>query len=525
MTLEWNRNLKPIGFALIFLCIVFGIEVAAIFALNHGNFTFSLDDPYIHLALAENIFKGHYGVNLSEFSAPSSSIIWPFILAPFASLSIAPYLLLFMNVVAACATLVLIWRTWFKNTVSETTGKHLPILVLLIACIPALNLVGLAFTGMEHSYQLWFSLMIVSGLIYEVQNKRVTWWLIAAIILAPLIRYECLALSGPALLFLFLRGYRLQSVFAGFIIAISVIGFALFLMSLGLNPFPTSIMAKSSVVSSGGGLGTLISNLNRSLSTDRGILLVLGMLYFLFVSLDKTRENGVRLLSATLFLSCGLHAVVGRYGWYDRYEIYIWASMLLTIVFLNLEALDKLSKKLGKFWATTWIGFGTLTICSSYILTGLSTPLAANNIYEQQYQMHRFVSEFYQEPVAVNDLGYVAYHNDKYVLDLWGLASVEALKLRQSQQQASWMAEIASKRHVKLVMLYEDWFQDIPTQWKKLGELTLGGRRVTVSRPSVAFYITDCEFETSAQNALTEYIKTLPPKVSFTLTEPRCEVR
>jgi len=38
---------------------------------------YSLDDPYIHLALAENMARGHFGVNLGEASNPSSSIIWP----------------------------------------------------------------------------------------------------------------------------------------------------------------------------------------------------------------------------------------------------------------------------------------------------------------------------------------------------------------------------------------------------------------------------------------------------------------
>src|SRR6478672_7980636 len=41
----------------------------------------SIDDPYIHLAVAENILTGGYGINASEHSSPSSSIIYPFLLA------------------------------------------------------------------------------------------------------------------------------------------------------------------------------------------------------------------------------------------------------------------------------------------------------------------------------------------------------------------------------------------------------------------------------------------------------------
>lgn len=42
---------------------------------------YTLDDPYIHLSLAENLLRGHYGVNLDEVASPSSSILYPFLLA------------------------------------------------------------------------------------------------------------------------------------------------------------------------------------------------------------------------------------------------------------------------------------------------------------------------------------------------------------------------------------------------------------------------------------------------------------
>ena len=77
--------------------IIFGclcqFQISAMLNWNEGLFTYTLDDPYIHLRLAENISQGHYGINPSEYSAPSSSILWPFLLVPFSSffvLSIRP---------------------------------------------------------------------------------------------------------------------------------------------------------------------------------------------------------------------------------------------------------------------------------------------------------------------------------------------------------------------------------------------------------------------------------------------------
>src|SRR5262249_7930106 len=78
----------PLRVPLVFLVALIGAELAALMMLNHGAITYTLDDAYIHLALAEHISHGHYGINATEFSAPSSSIAWPFILAPAARFEI-----------------------------------------------------------------------------------------------------------------------------------------------------------------------------------------------------------------------------------------------------------------------------------------------------------------------------------------------------------------------------------------------------------------------------------------------------
>src|SRR4051812_21970514 len=87
--------------------VVFGlavvVQLAAILLLNGGMFVYCLDDAYIHLSLADRIGSGTYGINAGEWSAPASSILWPFLLALFSRLPASAYVFvpLLINVAAA----------------------------------------------------------------------------------------------------------------------------------------------------------------------------------------------------------------------------------------------------------------------------------------------------------------------------------------------------------------------------------------------------------------------------------------
>lgn len=165
-------------------------------------------------------------------------------------------------------------------------------------------------------------------------------------------------------------------------------------------------------------------------------------------------------------------------------------------------------------------GVGAILVCAPYIV-GLGTlPLASNNIYEQQYQMHRFAAEFYAKPVAVNDVGYVSYRNDNNVLDLWGVASLDALTHRRDSRSSEWMKELAESKGVGVAMIYDEWFASrIPSAWIKIGRLHLGRRKITPDMSAVTFYATSNDSYHEALRAVRTFQKTLPAGVEFTLEE------
>ena len=497
--------------ALVVLAAVVLAELSAILVLNHGVFTFTLDDPYIHLALSENIIRGHYGVNAVEASAPSSSIIWAFLLAPGAwSITGGIYLALLLNVAAAAALVVVYGKMLGRVLVRLRSAPVFALCVVLLA--GATNVLGLVFVGMEHTLQVLLVALVVFGLVREVETGQPPPFLLAAIVLAPLVRYECLAVSGAALGYLLLRGHvRAVLLTAGLLVA-GLVAFSAFLLSHGLEPLPTSVVAKSQVAA--GRIGGVLSTLRDALKDFRGVLLAVAALLLGTAALDPRRVAAERLLALAIAGAIGLHLLVGRYGAYHRYEVYIWATATLSLLYVGRVSLSGVLDRLGPWRfalaATIWAAL----LHAHFVQNLITIPIAANNIYEQQYQMHRFAVA-YGRPVAVNDLGYVSYGNPQYVLDLGGLASLEALRHRRGTDTA-WLERLTTQHDVRLAMVYDDWVTRMPATWRRVGRLELGKVRVTPAGSVVSFYVIGDDGGEVARR-LAAFTPTLPPGVTLTL--------
>ena len=513
---------KSLRIALSALLILVGLEFIAILFLNDGHFVFTLDDPYIHLALAKNLLKGHYGINAGEFSSPSSSLLWPFLIAPFSGTGFGIYWVLFINVLSAAGTVFIFWKVLSRSLVPDAGKNKLAerfFPFILIALLFATNLIGLIYTGMEHSLQVFLSSLIVLGLIGEAERGTAPWWLFAAVLLAPCVRFECLALSLPALALLYFRGHRLKSILTAATLLGLIGGFGLFLSHLGLSPIPLSISAKSPFLISGRGFKTFYDVLHTNLSSFKGMLLLLGSLCLVIAAVSTGRKKPERALAGALAVAILLHLCAGQIGGYNRYEPYAVAVLLLSLLYFYKQKISAMLGKLGLCPAIALLFFATALLFFSYLKESALLPMASNNIYLQQYQMHRFAAEYYRKPVAVNDIGLVSYRNPNYVLDLWGLASKEAFAYRKKKVPApEWIPKVAHDHNVQLVMIYDDWFFSktsegiyvIPAGWRKLGELKLERMKITPDRSEVSFYaLTDSAAE-EALPLLREFQKRCP---------------
>jgi hypothetical protein len=297
-----------------------------------------------------------------------------------------------------------------------------------------------------------------------------------------------------------LRHRRLAASGLGLSVALLLGGFALFLHALGLGWLPASVTAKS--VAAFGGHTSVISNLMTNLSHRQAVVLLLAAI--LLLAQWQSRPPLRRLISLPLIAISG-HLAFGRFGWADRYEIYVLGFALFILLYLYQPWLSRKSP---------WLWSSVLAVLIlPYALNWLFTPLGCNNIYQQHQQMARFSRDYVRAPIAVNDLGCVAFTSDHYVLDLWGLASPEVLRLKRQSHSSEWMDRLAQAHQVKVAMIYDSYFPHLPENWLCLAKLYLGNRRVTADQPMVSFYSVTPESVAELHDKLLAFAKTLPAGV------------
>jgi hypothetical protein len=451
--------------------VVMGVYVFACIHAAHGHFIYSLDDPYIHLALARGIADGFYGINPGEWSSPSSSIAWPLMLSLFVGrfFEQAPLLINGVCLLAAFR----IWALFFE---SAQIGKLIASLLALALCL-GLNYFGLLMTGMEHSLQVLLVLVVA----WKVIERKWDAWLFIALALAPMVRYECAAISMPVLIYLWFTGERSRSLMTALAVVAVMVGFSVFLHLHGLPLLPCSILAKTSKLNLTGNW--------------RGQPALVFMVAWTSFCLYKTQ--GLKEALLLVALPYFLFLFLGQSGWLARYEVFI-VSYLAMFFLSSLRAESRL--KMGLTFGQDIRGNAGGFLASVGVLTALSfpnlaaytlyTPRSCSNIQEQQALMARIAAQL-QAPVAVHDLGLMALRSGQPILDLWGLGSYEALQARLNPGSGpDWVQNIMQRHHVQFAFVSDEWFNNrLPASFVRVGSLSLQGATVLVSKRVSLFAI------------------------------------
>ena len=514
-------------FSLLFLLFGLSLQTYLIFMNTHGHFFYSLDDPYIHLSLAENIARGVYGINLEEYSSPSSSILYPFLLVPFVVLGIGSAGPFIIAVLAQVLSIYVIALFFSKDLgIRWEGGATNKFFVLLIAFfLPlSLNSLGLPFTGMEHSLHLLFSSLLLISFFKIASGDPTPWYFLPSLLLTPLIRFEGFALVVMTLMGLFVvKKFKLALVAASSL-AFIVIMYALFMHSLNLPLLPSSVMVKSSISSNviDGNFSEIFLSILKNFyySVEKGWGIIFSLLIFLSILciFSTSVPMNVRLTCAVGSGALILHVLFGSFGWFGRYEIY---AVGIVLIILSLEIKFFICKNRTKQAMNILFSAILLSFSIAYTQIAFFTPAATKNIYQQQYQMHRFITEYFPHTVAVNDIGWPSYKNDAFVVDLLGLGSETVRKLRKAHDGSAFpetIAAIASHYDAKFAMTYESWFKKgLPANWIRMAELHTS--QVSTSSGTVTFYLIDPALRGEMQRALLRFQADLPPEDRLALMQ------
>jgi hypothetical protein len=511
-----------------FACII----ALSIFRAN-GHLIYSLDDPYIHLALANNILHGHYGINLEEYSSPSSSILYPLLLAATIFLGCGAFGPLLINSIAAGISVWLLIEFFWRYAVGKASNNKIFGNILSPLLILGISALALPMTGMEHCLHILTVIIAIRGLIELSETGKISVCFVAAIIVMPFVRFEGLALAGILIIIMALLG---RWFVAGSITLLIGAGFCLWglmMHHIELPFLPSSVLTKSPVslnAQAGHFMGlanSLWDNFNCSIRGRWGrifialIYLLSAVVLFNRKLIKPGRPTTEILALSALLVTLVAHLVAGSYDWFYRYEVYAVATLIMCSMYILRSFLIspdtniRLTSQMMLFLALT-------VIIGPYVNAVRLTASASKNIYEQQFQMHRFVTDFFVHRVAVNDLGWVSYQNNNYVLDLWGLGSEKVRTLRAADKfDSTAIATITKEAHVDFAMVYGSWFGgSIPRSWCLMA--VMQSPHVSAASDNVMFYATTPSVIADMRDALDRFKPTLPPHVTLKRYSNNC---
>ncbi|MBE2219660.1 MAG: hypothetical protein IAE90_15720 [Ignavibacteria bacterium] len=216
-----------------------------------------------------------------------------------------------------------------------------------------------------------------------------------------------------------------------------------------------------------------------------------------------------------------LYSLYSRSGWTYRYQSFLIALGILVISLLYYKYIYlNFQRRLLIHIAITVIFLLPLLYLSYGSIKLIETiPQASSNIFEQQVQMARFVRMFYNgSNVALNDIGAVNYFSDIHCVDLWGLGSLDASKMRRSGifgEKEIYYLTAYNKAEIAIV--YDSWFLEdgssvLPPGWRKAGEWKINNN-IIASDDRISFYAVNPDQEYTLIENLKSYSVLLPARV------------
>jgi hypothetical protein len=257
-------------------------------------------------------------------------------------------------------------------------------------------------------------------------------------------------------------------------------------------------------------------------------------------------------------IAAALHLALASVGWFYRYEAYLvgtgWVLLLAALApggeVESRARADARESKVARgggraapqnsresplhaagacaCWLT---GAGRLAlVCAALlVLVGWERVAAVHQtadamaeIYSQQYQMARFVREYYPHAgVAFNDVGAVSYYSPgTHVVDLMGLAYHPiALARARGLVTKEMLGQVAAEQGASVAVVFPSWFRTgLPPHWQLVGTWKTVGAYLVVGADEVGFFALTQKPDLLRQQ-LQQFAPSLPERVTVTYSK------
>ncbi len=518
---EW----LPILLSLVIISLLLSSVYQASVAISHGSLIYALDDAYIHLSIARNLALNHvWGISSTVPASASSSPMWVLLLSALSLLpfdgALIPLILNFILALLFVATVFALAKPflpnpWLRAGATLLLGFGLPVSALVLS-------------GMENLLHCLLALVFVTLLALaprtDVSAKRLLSFALFGLVMA-LVRYESMFLFVlPAAWGVFRKQPLLMAPFIGGVVGIVLFG--LLSVRVGMPFIPNSLLLKSDLASNGGFFGAMVerivTNVTPSPRLPSANYSVLAAAMAMVVTCFAAPK--VRLVAAAVLLAIGLHVAFASVRQFYRYESYLIAAAGMVVLIACASALRN--------WRIAQ-GLAAILFAAALIARGSYgtqlTPLAVQNVYDQQYQMSQFLARHYEgKTVALNDIGACSYYTNCRIIDLYGLADqAVAIGKRDGTFNTAKMEETLRSGNVDVAILYPGWFRAFgglpmpyylrPVAVWKLDQpdIVLGARAVVLFAPAPKdrqLFENVREYESHLPNEVAiDYIRLGPP--------------
>jgi hypothetical protein len=533
------RRLAPTLIGIVTVLVHVALIVRAAMQHTGGEFSYAVDDAYIHLALAKHLaFDGVYGVTRYAFSAASSSVVWPFLLAGAMRLFGDQVTLpLFVNLAAAAALVGVVARAIEREAPSTSVVLRTLFVVAIVLLVPVATLVVI---GMEHVLHAALTVaFVLEGASIVAGAKAASDGLVGGrsatdarllpVLAAALVgtRYEGAFPVAIAAVLLAARGRVALGVAVAAAGAAPIVLFGAYSIAHGSAFFPNPVLLKRHYfkLEELSDFGDVFGGDVLNAMSMNSYLLPLGLGLCVLLAAELRRRPGWSRNVVRLILAFGTtiaHVELANLGWFFRYEAYLVALDLSVIALAVAPVASAFSPR--RAWRHSKLAFlaggaagalGAAPLWVRALAAQGKTPMACANIHDQQVQTARFLTRYFpHDLVAVNDIGAVTYYGSEPVLDLEGLASSMVARAKSFRlDQPLDAAQIASLANAAPVaVIYDEWFPQIPTTWVRLGRLRID-TNVVCAWSAVSVYATSGATVPRVLDALRSFGPALPAEV------------